>query len=158
MYHVSKAENAKQIFTSGLQSKPPDKNWVNDREEMREQLDQIANKEYTNWVNRKDAIFFWPNYQKAVRYAERYLEPAIVEVDTSGLTVWCMRNTSLENLFDTYVNENEFDKKQAEMIIQNAREWTGSRDEDIEAWTSSPIDSKRINQITDINGQIIDLD
>lgn len=158
MYHVTKSKNAKDIFENGLKNNPPSKKWVNKRRKMREKLDNIGNNIHSNWTNRKNAIFFWPNYQKSLRYAERYKDPAIVEINISDLNLWTVSNTDVELLYDDYISKSHFNTEMAKKIVKSARKWEGSRDDNLEVWTQSEISSDNIHKICDINGNPIQLD
>lgn len=158
MYHVTKSKNAKDIFENGLKNNPPSKKWVNERRKMREKLDNIGNNIHPNWTNRKNAIFFWPNYQKSLRYAERYKDPAVVEINISDLNLWTVSNTDVELLYDDYISKSHFNTEMAKKIVKSARKWEGSRDDNLEVWTQSEISSDNIHKICDINGNPIQLD
>lgn len=158
MYHVTKSRNSKDIFENGLKNNPPSKKWVNERRKMREKLDNIGNNILSKWTNRKNAIFFWPNYQKSLRYAERYKDPAIVEINISDLNLWTVSNTDVELLYDDYISKSHFNTEMAKKIVKSAKKWEGSRDDNLEVWTQSEISSDNIHKICDINGNPIQLD
>lgn len=157
MYHVTKSDLAEDIWNQGIKSREPNKSWMKKRKEMRCILDDIGNDKYRNWINRQNAVFMWTSHRRAMRYAERYVDPAIVEVETSDMDLWSIRNTDIEILFDDFDNmsEDKF-RKNATKVVDGARKWNGEINEDIEIWTSSPVHNSSINQIYNINGECLE--
>lgn len=156
MYHVTKSKFAENIWNRGIQSKKPHKSWMKKRKEMRRILDEIGNRKYSDWINRQDAVFMWTSYQRAIRYAERYVDPAIIEVETSDINFWSIRNTHIEILFNDFndIDEDEF-RENVCTFIQEAKKWNGEVNENIEIWTSSPVHKTNINQIYSIDGSCL---
>lgn len=157
LYHVTKGEKAGQIWESGIRYEPPEANWVKDRGKMRSMIDKKGNEIYQNWIDRKKAVFFWTTHSKAMRYADKFLEPAIVEVDVNQ-ECWCLPNRELEILYENFVSKSDKEKLNVERVVQMAREWNGERNDDIEVWTDSPVQSENIHQIYDINGDVFEID
>ena len=163
MFHVTKAENAAQIWRNGVRQRAPNAQWVEQRQEMRQLVDKVGNETHNDWVNREGAVFLWPTHNGAIRYADRLLEPAIVEVHLSSPNAWCLPNTELEIFFDSFRDsqtqqEKEILKENAQKLVDTARPWNGQRDDRLEVWMQPPIPQSAIHRITDTTGQPLDFE
>jgi len=86
---------------------------------LRKHVDKVAFNNYSNYVPRQNAIFAWTTYDSALKYANRYPEPAIVEFDLNG-PAWCVESDISEDLYNSY-NENYTDEDILN-VISNYRE------------------------------------
>lgn len=128
-YHVTRKENGLQIWEDGtIQSEDQGRSR---RKRMRQHIDELGNKQRNNWVNRTNAVFAWSTFSRAKRYAERFMEPAIVEFDCSG-SAWCVQNHIIEDVYRDY--SAEMDEKFIQQIVNRAEEWHGKRDSELEVW------------------------
>lgn len=150
LYHVTKASNAEDIWNDGLKNKPPSESWVESRQRMRSKLDNQGREQYNNWVDRENAIFFWTTHNSAIRYADKFLDPAIIEVhDVDGL-LWCLPNYILEDVFSDFISDSKnIQDDQLKYIINSARVWNGDRNDDLEVWTQPTVSPNKIHQIYD---------
>lgn len=155
MYHVTKMENAESIWDTGLSDKTVQISWAKTRRDMRQRIDSVGMNEYSDWANRTDSVFLWPTYKKARRYAERYMEPAIVEIIQPNKTVWSLPNHMLEDLFQHLLTNNTVSEEQIKRIVNHSRKWNGEYDNSLELWVQSPISADNIQQITDYTGEPI---
>jgi hypothetical protein len=155
VYHVSKGKYAQEIWNNGVRSNPPEAQWVEKRNRMREIIDKKGNEIHKDWINRRGSVFFWSTYNRAIRYAEKFVNPAICEVNPDK-EFWCIPNAQLETIFDKFCDEDKI-IDDVESLVSNARLWNGQREDNIELWTNPPIDSDNIFQIYNINGDVFEV-
>lgn len=155
VYHVSKGKHAQEIWNNGVKNNPPKAEWVEERKRMRDIIDEIGNDIHNDWIDRRESVFFWSTHNRAIRYAGKFVNPAICEIDAEQ-EFWCIPSNQLETIFDRFCDGDEI-IDDVESLVRNARIWNGQRDDDIELWTNPPIDSDNIFQIYDINGDVFEL-
>lgn len=121
---------------------------------MRKHIDKLARNKYTNYIPRGNAIFAWTTFEYASHYGlNNYIEPAIVEFDIDG-KAWCVENFISEDLYTEY-NANMSDSIILN-IIENYREWTGQRNEDIDVWVQES-NISNISGVYDADGNPLEL-
>jgi hypothetical protein len=128
-YHVTDKETGYKIWNS--QTIKADATGRENRDEMRSHIDKLGQKQWNNWVNRNNAVFAWSTFERASRYAERFMAPAIVEFDCSG-TAWCVQNFITEDIYREYSSDTEDDI--IWNLVNQAQEWNGQRDNELEIW------------------------
>lgn len=131
LYHVTNKEKGIQIWEQGLKSNSKINETRSRRRQMREHIDRLAFEKYSNYVSRKEAIFAWTTFDKAVSYAKMYQEPAIVEFDISG-NAWCVESFIAEDLYETY--HTDIDDMIMLNTIKHYKPWTGQRNDELEVW------------------------
>lgn len=135
LYHVTDKDSAIEVWNSdrfkpSINSKKRPK-----RKKMREDIDKVGNDTYDNWVDRDRALFAWSSFDKSTRYAERFLEPAIIEFDIDGLA-WYVKNHIAEDLYKCYRNSNK--NCSVDYLVSQSEVWNGLRDSEIEVWLRPP--------------------
>lgn len=131
LYHVTDKDVGIKIWNEGLKSNSTVNNNRMRRKSMRKHVDKVASENYDNYVPRQNAIFAWTTFNSAVRYAERYPEPAIVEFDLNG-PAWCVESDIAEDLYSSY-DENYTDEDILKAIF-HYREWYKIRNSELEVW------------------------
>lgn len=152
MYHVTKVEHAESIWNNGLSKGSVQGSWAETRDKMRRDIDVVGEETHSDWVNRSSAVYLWPTYKKASRYAGRYTEPAIVEITQPNKTVWSLPNQMIEDLFRSLSNNGVASEDQIQTIVDHAQKWNGERDNNLELWVKAPISANNIRRITDYSG------
>lgn len=160
LYHVSQADAVPSIKRQGLRTSPPKGKWTDTRTQMRRLLDELGNTQRANWVNRENAVFFWPTYDAARLYSGRNPLPVLVEVDGSNLDAWVVKNEYIEDLYNhiarqvydgtiraTEAGEHDEIREKAERIVQSAKPWNGETDDGLEVWAQPPVPASAVMDI-----------
>ncbi len=140
LYHATDKETGYKIWEDGLKSNTNINNFRKKRQNMREHIDRLANKKFSNYVPRKNAIFAWPTFESARIYGSSHFpEPAIVEFSITD-TAWCVESFIAEDLYENYSNNT--DDETIRNVIENYRPWNHERNDELEVWLhESSIDS-----------------
>lgn len=157
MFHVTRRENVAEIHSQGLRAENPDGDWVVKRTEMRRLIDDIGTEMKDDWIPRTDGVFLWTTRQKALQHSERYINPAIVEVDAQGIDFYCVPNFAVEDLYEEYIQggiSDEEAESAIKQLVRMARLWNFQFDDGLELWTQGPIEPEYLS-ITDIEGKPI---
>lgn len=149
LYHVTSRENAIKIYEENKLSSDLNRN---NRQEMHKLIDRKANQKYSNWCNRKEAIFAWSSFEKAKKYSRNFTEEGILEVELrKNANPWCIENFVIEDSYHQYLEYKKLKDEKLNEIIEYSRKWNGETNEEIEVWFKKE-DVKNINAIYDSFG------
>lgn len=155
-FHITHKSNIEDIQSEGLHASTEGE-WRKKRRKFRQQIDEYAAKNFTDWLDRECAVFFWTSISDAERFSRTAFEHSdeyrIITVDLSDYTVWTADNQIFEHIYSENIHteiEGLTDSEEnieLEELGQTAQEWTGEQRTNFELWCQGPIDPEDITDI-----------
>lgn len=152
LFHVTTRDKALNIWKTGKIEYDENINQNRtERRELRKRIDKLGRENYSSWVNRRESVFAWSTFDKAVMYSERFLQPAIVEFETDG-TCWCVENYAIEDL----LSADSLNDEDIESVVNMSKKWDGESRNEIEVWVK-PQSISNIYRVSDEFGSPLSL-
>lgn len=160
IYHVTSKKKIERIAENGILYEPTRNLTIDKRDNLRERIDTIANREFDDWINRREAVFFWTTLEDARTYS-RVISgtPVVFVIESDNFELFCVDNQEVEFLFEQYIDNQiagKLDEKIEEML-RYAQKWNGRKRKRQEIWTQPPVSSQEIVDVVDSNGRSIDV-